>query len=244
MTGKFRHWLPILLSMQAVSGCSTIKGWFPDKERDYQFRAEIPELIVPDDLKAKTLPNLNQTSHTPEQIAAAAVAERDVEPAAANQSQSNTPATEPKNEAASEDKPTVQVIASNAAVSSLQIDQPQKQAWRLVSRALSRERLEIVERNIDKGYFFVKFDPAAIKAEDNTIWDEVNFVFGEDPSHEQEYRISLQEVSPQVSEVTVQDSDNKTLSNATATALLKLITEGIKQDLGTDAPEPEKQPAP
>lgn len=220
-----------------AAGCSTIKGWFPDKERDYQFRTEIPELIVPEELKAKTLPE-----RTPEQTAAAAVAA--TEPVAERET---APATEPQPTSApaerkvlesqtadkntSEEKPAAQVVPTNPAVSSLQIDQPGNQAWRLVARALSRQRIEIVERNIDKGYFYVKYDPNAIKPEDGSIWDEVTFFFGDDPSHEQEYRISLLGIAPQASEVTIQDSEGKTLSNAVATALLKLITDGINQEL-------------
>lgn len=244
MTGKLKAWLPMLLAMQAVSGCSYIKSWFPDKERDYQFRTEIPELIVPGDLNARTLPE-----RTPEQAAAAAVAaaEPAVEqavPAGEQQAPAPVARKEPAAEVSGENKPAVQPAAGNPAVSSLQIDQPQKQAWRLVARALSRQRMEIVERNIDKGYFYVKFDPDAVKPEDGSIWDEVIFLFGEDPSHEQEYRITLQEIAPQTTEVTVQDSEGKTLSNGPATALLKLITDGINQGLPENTPDGASEIAP
>jgi len=249
MTSKFRHWLPMLLAAQIVTGCGYIKSWFPDKERDYQFRTEIPELIVPEDLKVQTLPD---KTRTPEQVAAAAVADAAVEPTAEQAVPANSqpkpvaePAKTPAAEVSAEDKPALQAAAaSNSAVSSLQIDQPQKQAWRLVARALSRQRMEIVERNIDKGYFYVKYDPQAIKPEDGSIWNEVTFLFGDDPSNEQEYRLTLQEIAPQATEVTVQDSEGKTLSNATATALLKLITEGINQSLPESAPDDASQIAP
>lgn len=230
--GKFRHWLSVLLAMQAMTGCSYIKSLFPDKERDYQFRTEIPELIVPEDLKGKTLPQ-----KTPEEVAAAAVAAAESvteeKAAATDEQQDSAPAKEKDTatEVRAEDKPVAPITASNPAVSSLQIDQSEKQAWRLVARALSRQRMEIVERNFDKGYFYVNYDPKAIKPEDGSIWDEVTFLFGADPSNEQEYRISLLEIAPQVTEVTIQDSDGKTLSNEVATALLKLITDGINQAL-------------
>jgi outer membrane protein assembly factor BamC len=104
--------------------------------------------------------------------------------------------------------------------------------------------MEIVERNIDKGYFYVKYDPHAIKPEDGSLLDEVTFLFGDDPSNEQEYRLTLQEIGPQATEVTVQDSEGNTLSNATATALLKLITDGINQGLPESAPDDASQIAP
>lgn len=228
--------LAILVLLQFSTACSTIKSWFPDKERDYQFRSEIAPLIIPDDLKAKTASLAMPVSNgrTPEQMAAAAVAQATKEaqavvatPAKKAESETKTPSTK----------------AAGSSVSSLQIDQSQTQSARLVGRALSRQKLEIVERNIDKGYFYIKFDPHAVKAEDKDFWDELNFMFGEDPSHEQEYRISLQEIAPQTTEVTIQDSDGKSLSNSIATNLLKLIAEAINQDLATPAAAGDK-PAP
>jgi outer membrane protein assembly factor BamC len=271
MTGKLWRWLPVLLAMQVTTGCGFIKSLFPDKERDYQFRTEIPELIVPEELKAKTLPE-----RTPEQAAAAAVAatepvveeqvavadekkaavaepkepdaaakgeDKPVAPIPAERKEAESKATD-KN--VSEEKPVAQVMPTNPGVSSLQIDQPENQAWRLVARALSRQRIEIIERNIDKGYFYVKYDPKAIKPEDGSIWDEVTFFFGDDPSHEQEYRISLLEIAQQATEVTIQDSEGKTLSNEVATALLKLITDGINQELPANTQDnvPDSVPAP
>jgi outer membrane protein assembly factor BamC len=227
--------LAILVLLQFSTACSTIKSWFPDKERDYQFISEIAPLIIPDDLKAKTASLAMPVSNgrTPEQMAAAAVAQ------AAKEAQAvATPAkkTEPETKAPSKQ-------AAGSGVSSLQIDQSQTQAARLVGRALSRQKLEIVERNIDKGYFYIKFDPKAVKAEDKDFWDELNFMFGEDPSNEQEYRISLQEIAPQTTEVTIQDGDGKSLSNSIATNLLKLIAEAINQDIATPAAAGDK-PAP
>lgn len=228
--------LAILVLLQFSTACSTIKSWFPDKERDYQFRSEIAPLIIPEDLKAKTASLAMPVSNgrTPEQMAAAAVAQATNEakavadaPAKKTESETKAPATK----------------AAGSSVSSLQIDQSQTQSARLVGRALSRQKLEIVERNIDKGYFYIKFDPHAVKAEDKDFWDELNFMFGEDPSHEQEYRISLQEIAPQTTEVTIQDSDGKSLSNSIATNLLKLIAEAINQDLATPAAAGDK-PAP
>jgi outer membrane protein assembly factor BamC len=228
--------LAILVLLQFSTACSTIKSWFPDKERDYQFRSEIAPLIIPDDLKAKTaslaMPVAN--GRTPEQMAAAAVVQ------ATNEAKAVAEA--PVKKAESETKAPA-TKAAGSGVSSLQIDQSKTQSARLVGRALSRQKLEIVERNIDKGYFYIKFDPHAIKAEDKDFWDEWNFIFGADPSNEQEYRISLQEIAPQSTEVTIQDGDGKSLSNSVATNLLKLIAEAINQDLATPAAAGDK-PAP
>jgi outer membrane protein assembly factor BamC len=105
--------LAILVLLQFSTACSTIKSWFPDKERDYQFRSEIAPLIIPDDLKAKTASLAMPVSNgrTPEQMAAAAVAQ------AAKEAQAvATPAkkTEPETKAPSKQ-------AAGSGVSSLQI---------------------------------------------------------------------------------------------------------------------------
>lgn len=231
------------LMLSSLSACSTIKSWFPDKERDYQFTTEIPELIVPDDLKNKGLNPLVRAPAQPVAEAAPSAKEVAAPEAPVNDTPAKTPTTHPQPAAES-------AVAStganrNQSYSSLQIDQPQIQAARLVGKALSRQKMEIVERNFDKGYFYVKYDPAALKASDDSIFDELNFLFGDDPSDEQEYRLSLREINPQLTEVTVEDSEGKSLANAAATSLLKLITEGINQDVGQDRSEPaapEKTP--
>ncbi len=211
-----------------TSACSYIKSLFPDKERDYQFTTEIPELVVPDDLKTKTI------AARPAANVAAPV------PAPAPQESAKTPVASAAESAPRKTEPAEpEVAAPNrsaqstgaSGVSSLQIDQSANQAWWTVGKALSRQKLEVVERNMDKGYFFVKYDPDAIKPQDGSILDEINFLFGDDPSQEQEYRVSLHELDAQLTEVTVQDSAGKTLSNVAATSLLRLITEGINLDL-------------
>ncbi|QPK65491.1 outer membrane protein assembly factor BamC [Methylomonas sp. LL1] len=247
-----------------LPACGTIKSWFPDKERDYQFTSEIPELIVPDDLKNKGLASLSPQSAEPPVSEAESVsgsrypAEAEAEPTAAEVATTESQAatvisaaeTESvKNPDQDESKPVEQPVVAGG-VSSLQIDQPKSQAVRMVGRALSRQKLEVVERNIDKGYFYVKFDLHAVKATDESIWDELNFFFGDDPSQEQEYRITVRQIEPQLSQVTIQDSAGVSLSDATANALLKLITDAINEVQTQDAnkgpaeaePKPETEP--
>lgn len=230
--------------LMGLSACSTIKSWFPDKERDYQFTSEIPELIVPDDLKNKGLASLPASSTTAtgaesEVASTAAVRsapEQQVETVSADASTHQTSAAE-KGEAAEVSAP------ASSGASSLQVDQPKAQATRMVGRALSRQKMEIVERNIDKGYFYVKFDPHAVEAKDDSIWDEFTFMFGDDPSQEEEYRITVRQISEQISEVTVQDSEGKTLSNDVANALLKLITDGINQNVALPEEDTTEKPS-
>lgn len=225
---------PLLLFV--VSGCSTIKSWFPDKERDYQFTTEIAELRLPDDLKGGDLamPPVSAERHAVSENITAPV---EAKPATAEASQpviekpAPAPAKPDSHQAAPEAKAESVAGVTAASGSSLQIDQPLKQAGHIVSKALSRQQLEITQRNIDKGYFFVKFDPNKVKVEDKSWMDEVNFLFGDEPSQEVEYRIRLQQLNPQLTEVTVQDDSNQPLSTGAANSLLKLITDAINQDV-------------
>ena len=221
--------------MMGLSACSTIKSWFPDKERDYQFTTEIPELIVPEDLKHKGLASL------PQRPVAAPQPEGVSRYATETTESANENATQPAQSAANENADEMTAVTPSTGGSSLQIDQSKTQATRMVGRALSRKKLEVVERNIDKGYFYVKFDPNAVQATDDSIWDELNFMFGDDPSQEEEYRITVQQIGPELSQVIVQDTQEKTLSNKTANALLELITDAINED---DQPSTPQQPAP
>ncbi|MCQ8103670.1 outer membrane protein assembly factor BamC [Methylomonas sp. SURF-2] len=244
------------LILCGLSACGTIKSWFPDKERDYQFTSEIPELIIPDDLKNKGLervataePAASADEAGPVSASAAANPETGAEADVAQDRPDNhgvgASKTEPSEPAAAETNAEAQTEASApAGASSLQIDQAKMPATRMVGRALTRKKVEIVERNIDKGYFYVKYDPDAVQVKDESIWDEFNFLFGDDPSREQEYRISVRGLGPQTSEVTVQDEQGKNLSSPAANALLKLITEGINQAVDqNDEPEVPAQPA-
>lgn len=218
-----RCWVAISM-MTGLSACSTIKSWFPDKERDYQFTTEIPELIVPEDLKHKGLASLpTRPVASSETEGVSRYATETTETAAENATQT-TPSVDGENPG----EPAT--VSTSTSGSSLQIDQSKTQATRMVGRALSRKKLEVVERNIDKGYFYVKFDPNAVPATDDSIWDELNFMFGDDPSQEQEYRISVQQIGPELSQVIVQDTQEKTLSTKTANALLELITDAINEE--------------
>ncbi|MCK4494122.1 MAG: hypothetical protein KAU26_08710, partial [Methylococcales bacterium] len=40
----------IIVTLSSLSGCA-LKKHFPNKEKDYQFRKEIPSLVIPNDLK-------------------------------------------------------------------------------------------------------------------------------------------------------------------------------------------------
>lgn len=235
MNCQHKTLLLILLS-GCLGACSTIKSWFPDKEKDYQFRSEIAPLIIPDDLKTKSGPNL-PVPRTPQQIAGEAVRVATNMPAVAQAPVLTATPAATKNE-----KPTpvetnadqyAKAVASD--VSALQVDQGLEQAWRMVGKALSQQKFEIIERNLDKAYFLIRFDTATDRPEYKHFWDEFSFLFGEDNSTDLQYRISLHALAALSSEVVVEDGEGKLLSNNVANHILKSITEGINRTNTTES---------
>ena len=227
----------LLLTLLMLSACSTIKSWFPDKERDYQFRSEIAALVIPDDLKSKAAPSL-PVARSPQQIASDAVvaANNEVKKIQSSAPVQTVSKSEPSVVAAAKD--SKQSPESTAqTVSSLTIDQGRDQAWRMVGKALNQQKIEIVVRNSSDAYYDIRYDIDATKAEYSSIWDEFLFTFGDDPNNEQLYRIVLSETSPLNTEVIVQDETGKNLSNRVANQLLKAITDGINRNSLTPDPD-------
>lgn len=202
----------VVCLLLSSSACSRIKSYFPDKEKDYQFKAEIPELVLPDDL-----------------------GEHSIE---------NAPAMDlvgaPPADTVSEDqtkKIRVERIIYDGGATRLRIDQPFSKSWRIVGKALARKSVEIVARNKPEGLFIVMYDPSEQKVTDESLWDEVLFVFGQHGGKEQEYRIKLAEYEA-FTEVIVLDENDKPLSEGAGLSLLQLLQDTIEADLAKKVKTP------
>jgi outer membrane protein assembly factor BamC len=109
-------------------------------------------------------------------------------------------------------------------------------AWRIVGKSLTRKSLEIIDRNINDGLFLVQYDPNEKDIEDDSIWDEIDFLFGDDKSNEQEYQIRLVE-DRGLTEVLVLDQQGTPLSQGVGLTLLNLMHDTIKADLAAQQKE-------
>jgi outer membrane protein assembly factor BamC len=224
-----------------LSACGYIKTLFPDKEKDYQYTTEIPPLILPADLKNNHVPSV--TTSTP---ALSTNADADVPPTAANlpveEAASAAPTTKepavtpqvPAAPAESEPIPdtaiTVDRIKFNDGENRLRINVPFTRAWRIVNKALSRKAIEVTERNQETKLFTVRYDPDAQKVRDESIWDEVVFLFSGIQGNEKTYLLKLEENNHQT-DIVVVDEDQQLLSDAASVKLLTLLEETIKADL-------------
>lgn len=211
-----------------LTGCTNIIS----QERDYQLKTNSSGLEASDEFRAIPFSSKMSARIAPSPSAYAENITPESMPADLQQASSQKQVTDrqPEALAIATDESATEALTRDAIFGSLLIDQDKNQTWRLVSRSLSRQSIEIVERNLDKGYFYVEYDPQAKKLKYNTYWDELLFLFSGDPSNEIKYRISLLEIDPKSTEITVQDAEGKTLSNGPSTSLLKLITNGINQE--------------
>lgn len=246
-TGSLFIIVTVLLNL---SGCGYIKSLFPDKEKDYQYTTEIPALIMPDDLKKNYIPGMAATapSTPPLSTDADAGADAALPPVAVNapaeESASTTPAA---NESAAAPSPAVAAslesepeipdeaikidrIKFNEGENRLRINVPFARAWRIVSKALSRNSIEVTERNQKTKTFAVRYDPEDRKITDGSYWDDIRFLFLGIQTYEKPYLVKLEENNRQT-DITALDEDGQLLTDAGSVKLLTLLEETIKADL-------------
>ncbi|MFW5444267.1 MAG: outer membrane protein assembly factor BamC [Methylococcaceae bacterium] len=205
-----------VLLILSISGCSYIKGLFPDKERDYQLTTEIPALVIPEDLTDHAIQKRPKVLSTP----------------TVSQSIEGSQAGSIDTPVSTENEETINVdlVEYAGGATRIRIEDTIERSWRTVGKALSRNSIEIVNRNEFDRLYYVQYDPDFKKVEDGSLWDEVIFVFADDPAKEKEFRIRLAE-NGGMTEVIVLDSNDTPLSTGGGLKLLHLLYKTIKADL-------------
>ncbi len=202
----FKSWLHLIVALAAInlSACSTIAGFFPDKEKDYHYHKELPELELPPDLQAKA--DKQQISADNKFLKQQKKSEGDA--------YSSTPVV-------------VRWVKYDEGSVRIQMESSLKRAWPIVGKALSRNSIEVTDRNRSEAVYFVQYDPEVEKYEDGSIADEFGFFFGDNPRQEKEYHLRLA-VDKNLTEVMVTDDKDKPLSEGDGIKLLNLVYETIK----------------
>ena len=207
----------IFFGCLALSSCSYVKSYFPDKQKDYQLAEELPPLALPDDIK--------QT---------ASIKDRPlIAPDYPKSKQEEAAAAVPKIENTSV-KPLftpVELVEYDGGATRLRIYQPVSKAWRYVGKALSHQGVEITARDESQYSYKVQYDPDAKKASDGALLDELFFLFGDDPSKEKEFQIKLTPRNSQLSEVIVLDDKEQPVYQGAGLKLLELLKNTINADL-------------
>jgi len=201
-----------LLVVIALSGCGRIKSYFPDKEKDYQLTTEIPELIVPADL-------------TDNAIQKQAANEVNAPVIKKNANSLHVSENDQKKEVI-----YVDLVEYSGGATRIRVEDTIERIWRTVGKALSRQSIEITNRNELERVYYVQYDPDFKEVEDGSLWDEALFIFGSDPANEKEFKVRLAE-NGTLTEIIVLDSDDQPLSKGPGLKLLTLLYKTIKDDL-------------
>ncbi len=198
-------------------GCGSIKALFPDKEKDYQFTTEIPELKVPADL-TDTIDHNTGIKYSALPVI----------------SKPPPSTVENKDVTDSHKKPStlVELVEYSGGATRIRIEDTIERSWRIVGKALSSNSIEITNRNENEKLYSVQYDPDFKKVEDGSLWDEVLFIFGSDPANDKAFKIRLAE-NGALTEVIVLDKDDQPLSQGAGLKLLNLLYKTIKKDLNT-----------
>jgi len=199
-----------------LSACVNIKSYFPDKEKDYQFTTEIPELQIPEDLSNNRIHYGSTIRPSQPSIISPVIPHASENKVVDNE--------EEKSEI------LVELVEYSGGTTRIRIEDSIERTWRVVGKALSRNAIEITNRNEFESYYSVQYDPDFKKFEDGSLWDEVLFIFGSDPAKEQEYKIRLAE-NGALTEVIVLDKEDLPLSRGGGLKLLNLLYKTIKDDL-------------
>ena len=226
-----------IIALSSISACTRIKSYFPDKEKEYQYTAELPALIYPADLKVNVLPVLpGSMAHAEPANAAPDIATNALTKPTAVASDSSTTPTADKAYSDEEELAaklvTVERINVDAGENRLRLNVPFIRAWRILGKSLSRKALEVMVRDQEAGLFTLKYDPDEHNVKDLSYMDSLKALIGNLRSNEKTYIIKLVKDQPQT-DVIVLDKDKKPIADADSVKLLTLLQETIKADLAT-----------
>ncbi len=250
-SSKIPKLVALIVLLLLISGCSTIKTYFPDKHKEYVNSVEIAPLIVPADLSVPSAvkEKVDAIETVQKTISSESISNKgnkkdtekdsEIEEDSETKQDSESGLEKESKKEEKEEKPEperVRLISYAGGATRLQIDEPFVRAWRIVGKSLTRKSLEIIDRNINDGLFLVQYDPNEKDIEDDSIWDEVDFLFGDDKSNEQEYQIRLVE-DRGLTEVLVLDQQGTPLSKGVGLTLLNLMYDTIKADLAAQQKE-------
>jgi outer membrane protein assembly factor BamC len=218
-----------------LSACGVLKSYFPDKEKDYQFSSELPPLKIPDEILKKGLNTAQPSKPLAEDREAVAVIGDVVIEAASKKDQ---PVAEkmPESDEVAEQKVApahLELVKFANGETRLQINKSVAMSWRMVGKALTAKGIEIVARDQANGEFMVQYDPNESDFKDESFFDELDFVFGEDRSLEKPYNIKLL-ARDKMTEVVILTGQDKPLSDGSDVSLLKLLLTTIQTDLSEE----------
>ena len=225
-----------LVAATTLPACSYVAGLFPDKQKQYRYSSEIPELEIPPDLTSSTIEGAKQgpsrQDRTPNADASATSGnegdEAAVEPAA--------PASK-QQPAGKSSAPPATLAQGTDNVPLIEVEEPFAEAWNDIGRALGRLEVEVSDQNRSDGLYYVYYGGETKKYEDRGVMADLVALFTGDGAKAQEYRIRLEEKGS-FTNIYVLDASGKAVTEGPGFDLLKRLNEKLQS---LDNPEPEKE---
>ncbi|MDQ7091460.1 MAG: outer membrane protein assembly factor BamC [Methylococcales bacterium] len=242
---KFNRTGFVFISTVMIFGLTScgLKSYFPDKEKDYQFSQEISPLTLPSDLRNTTFKRQRVKPKVDETEAVKVIAEMTAENTVKETSDKSKPIEYVEVDKAAlnvnaredivrpaDEETQVNLVMFDGGATRLRINENFSPIWRLVGKALSRNRIEITSRNKAAGQFIVQYDPNKTDFVDDSVKDEFLFIFADNHSQEKELKIRLVTHNNHI-EVIILDDDNQPLSDGAGLKLLKLLFSTLHTEL-------------
>lgn len=231
-----------------LPGCSYVQSFFPDKERDYQYTAEIPMINWPAELRK------NQTgsnaSETPMPLTSNAGGSEN----SSDDSAERPPADNVSDVAVPQDMPSakpeistteikdadeserdvvssVEIVKYDDGESRLRLGAGFSKSWRVVNKALSHNTIEVTERNYDQAVITIQYDPNEKKVKDDSFMDEVDFILKGIDINDHVYVLKLEQHNQQTDVIVLNEEHLPILNDDASLGLLKVLANSIKADL-------------
>lgn len=255
---KIFKFLIIGIIYVSLVACTYIQSLFPDKERDYQYTTEIPLINYPAELRKNQAEgssavdganDASPSSTNTENTEASANTDSSEQPPTDNVSPDTPPEAQPvpaQGTSSTEVTPagesderdtvsSVEVIKYDDGESRLRLGAGYSKAWRVVNKALTRNTIEVTERNNDKSQLTIQYDPDEKKVKDEGFMDEIGFLFKGINSNDRPYVLKLEEHDQQTDVIVLNEEHLPMLNDDAALRLLKLMADTIKADLAEKA---------
>ena len=132
---------------------------------------------------------------------------------------------------AQESVSSIEIVKYDDGESRLRLGAGFAKSWRVVNKALTRNTIEVTERNHDQGFVTIQYDPDEKKAKDDTFMDEIDFIFKGININDKEYNLKFEEHEQKTDVIVLDDEHLPLLNDNSALRLLKLLSDTIKTDL-------------
>lgn len=243
-----KRWLAVPLAVGMVfslSACSFITGLFPDKQKQYRYSSNIPELEIPPDLSSSTIEGAKggggASAHGRGMAADTEGTARSGNGGDEEEIPKPKPPQATKKRAQTDKSAAARAtLAQNAQdVPLIEIGEPFPEAWNDVNRALGRMEVEVTDQNRSDGVYYVIYGGDTRKHEDGGFWQDMKSLFSSAPANGDEYRIKIEEKADST-DIYVLDRDGKAVTQGAGFELLKRLHEKMQT---LDQAETEKSEA-